>query len=99
MDEKLKNKETLLVVNKSDGNKVKAVKGVDEQGNLESVDPKATNQGEFIQIDEKAGILENFFSNLKREFQDPTPVSYTHLDVYKRQILDGLFTNSHHWYN
>ncbi len=83
MDEKLKNKETLLVVNKSDGNKVKAVKGVDEQGNLESVDPKASNQGEFIQIDEKAGILENFFSNLKREFQDPTHFNFFRSPIEK----------------
>lgn len=30
MDEKLKHKETLLVVNKSDSNKIKAVKGVDD---------------------------------------------------------------------
>lgn len=83
MDEKLKNKETLLVVDKSDGNKVKAVKGVDNQGNLESVDPKATNQGEFIQIDEKAGILENFFSNLKREFQDPTHFNFFRSPIEK----------------
>lgn len=83
MDEKLKNKETLLVVDKNDGNKIKAVKGVDNQGNLESVAPKAGNQGEFIRIDEKAGILENFFSNLKREFQDPTRFHFFRSPVEK----------------
>lgn len=60
MDEKLKNKETLLVVNKNDGNKVKAVKGMDDTGNLNAVDAKEANQGQFIQIDEKAGVLEIF---------------------------------------
>ena len=63
MDEKLKNKETLLVVNKNDTNNVKAVKGVDTNGNLEAVEPTEANQGQFIRINEKAGILENFFSN------------------------------------
>ena len=83
MDEKLKNKETLLVVNKSDGNKVKAVKGVDDTGNLDAVDAKEANQGQFIQIDEKAGVLENFFSNLKREFQDPTHFNFFRSPIEK----------------
>lgn len=83
MDEKLKNKETLLVVNKSDGNKVKAVKNVDTKGNLEAVEPTEANQGQFIQIDEKAGILENFFSNLKREFQDPTHFQFFRSPIEK----------------
>ncbi|MBF0647867.1 DUF3945 domain-containing protein [Dysgonomonas sp. GY75] len=83
MDEKLKNKETLLVVNKSDGNKVKVVKGVDDTGNLDTVDATKANQGQFIRIDEKAGVLENFFSNLKREFQDPTHFNFFRSPIEK----------------
>jgi hypothetical protein len=83
MDEKLKNKETLLVVNKNDTNNVKAVKGVDTNGNLQAVEPTEANQGQFIRINEKAGILENFFSNLKREFQDPTHFSFFRSPIEK----------------
>ena len=83
MDEKLKNKETLLVVNKNDTNNVKAVKGVDTNGNLEAVEPTEANQGQFIRINEKAGILENFFSNLKREFQDPTHFNFFRSPIEK----------------
>lgn len=83
MDEKLKNKETLLVVNKNDDNKVKAVKGVDTNGNLQAVEPTEANQGQFIRINKKAGILENFFSNLKREFQDPTHFSFFRSPIEK----------------
>lgn len=83
MDEKLKNKETLLVVNKNDDNKVKAVKGVDETGNIDAVDATEANKGQFIQIDEKAGVLENFFSNLKREFQDPTHFNFFRSPIEK----------------
>ncbi len=50
-----------MVVDKSNDNKVKAVKGVDADGNMETVEPTAVNQGEFIRIDDKDGILENFF--------------------------------------
>lgn len=83
MDEKLKNKETLLVVNKGDANKVKAVKGVDTNGNIEAVEPTEANQDQFIQINKKAGILENFFSNLKREFQDPTHFNFFRSPIEK----------------
>ena len=83
MDEKLKNKETLLVVNKNDTNNVKAVKGVDTNGNLQAVEPTEANQGQFIRINKKAGILENFFSNLKREFQDPTHFSFFRSPIEK----------------
>ncbi len=72
MDEKLKDKETLLAVDKKDNNRIKAVKGVSANGELATVDATEGNEQDFIQINQRKGILENFFSNLKREFKDPT---------------------------
>lgn len=72
MDEKLKDKETLLAVDKNDDNKIKAVKRVSENGKLSTVEPTTENAEDFIQINQSKGLLENFFSNLKREFKDPT---------------------------
>lgn len=70
--------ESLLVLDKKDGKKVKAVSGVDEQGNLKTVPPKKQNEQDFLKIDKHSNVLENFFSNLARQFKDPT-----HFDFFK----------------
>lgn len=61
-----------MVLDKKDGKKVKAVSGTDEQGNLKTVPPKKQNEQNFLKIDKHGNVLENFFSNLARQFKDPT---------------------------
>ena len=70
--------ESLLVLDKKDGKKVKAVSGTDEKGNLKTVPPKKQNEQDFMKIDKHGNVLENFFTNLARQFKDPT-----HFDFFK----------------
>lgn len=59
----------LLVLDKKK-NKIEAVQGVDDKGNLKSAEPKKSNLMDFIRID-KADPISNFFSNFWRRLNDP----------------------------
>ncbi|MFC3157074.1 DUF3945 domain-containing protein [Chryseobacterium arachidis] len=59
----------LLVLDKKK-NKIEAVQGVDEKGDLKSAEPKKSNLMDFIRID-KADPISNFFSNFWRRLNDP----------------------------
>ena len=60
-------KDVLLVLDKQQG-KVSAVKGIDKDGNLQTVSP--THGGEFMQVDKNSDVFSNFLSNFFRKFQD-----------------------------
>ena len=60
-------KDVLLVLDKQQG-KVSAVKGIDKDGNLQTVSP--THGGEFMQVDKNSDVFSNFISNFFRKFQD-----------------------------
>lgn len=53
-------KDVLLVLDKQQG-KVSAVKGVDKEGNLQTVPP--THGGEFMLVDKNSDVFCNFISN------------------------------------
>ena len=54
----------LLVLDKQQG-KVSAVKGIDKDGNLQTVPP--TQGGEFMQVDKNSDVFSNFISNFYRK--------------------------------
>lgn len=60
-------KDVLLVLDKQQG-KVSAVKGIDKEGNLQTVPP--TQGGEFMQVDKNSDVFSNFISNFFRKYQD-----------------------------
>ena len=60
-------KDVLLVLDKQQG-KVSAVKGIDKEGNLQTVQP--THGGEFMQVDKNSDVFSNFISNFYRKYQD-----------------------------
>ncbi len=57
-------KDVLLVLDKQQG-KVSAVKGIDKDGNLQTVPPTAAHGGEFMQVDKNSDVFSNFLSNWK----------------------------------
>ncbi|WP_053326741.1 DUF3945 domain-containing protein [Chryseobacterium gallinarum] len=59
----------LLVLDKKK-NRIEAVKGVDDSGNLSTTEPKKSNLLEFMRID-KGDPAGNFFSNFLRRLKDP----------------------------
>lgn len=59
----------LLVLDKKK-NRIEAVKGVDEEGNLQTAEPKKSNLLDFMRVD-KGDAIGNFFSNFWRRLNDP----------------------------
>lgn len=83
MDVSKEAKESLLVLDKQDGNKVKAVSGIDDAGKLKTVPPRKEHEQDFLKIDKHSNILENFFSNFMRQVKDPT-----HFEFFKIKTDD-----------
>lgn len=61
----------LLVFNK-EMKKIQAVKGIDENGNLQTVDPIRKNQNQFMRVDKQGDLFSNFFSNFFSQLKNPT---------------------------
>ena len=62
-------KDVLLVLDKQQG-KVSAVKGIDNEGNLQTVEPTQSDSGEFMQVDRNSDVFSNFISNFFRRYQN-----------------------------
>src|SRR5690606_36559716 len=67
--------DVLLVMNK-EKKKIQAVTGVDENGNLKTVDATKKNQSQFMRVDRAGDVFTNFFSNFWRQLKDPTHFSF-----------------------
>ncbi|WP_353148535.1 DUF3945 domain-containing protein [Chryseobacterium sp.] len=64
----------LLVLDKTK-NRIEAVKGVDDDGNLQTTEPKKSNLLDFMKVD-KNDAVSNFFSNFWRRLKDPLPFRF-----------------------
>jgi hypothetical protein len=71
MNEKLKDQDVLLV-KEQNSDELKAVKGIDKNGKLQTVPPTQEHNPDFLRIDKHGNVLENFFSNFMRQVKDPT---------------------------
>lgn len=67
--------EILLVLDK-EKKKIMAVKGIDENGKLETVDPTKKNQNQFMRVDKQGDVFSNFFSNFFSQLKNPTNFSF-----------------------
>jgi hypothetical protein len=67
--------EILLVLDK-EKKKIQAVKGIDENGKLETVDPTRKNQNQFMRVDKQGDFFSNFFSNFFNQLKNPTNFSF-----------------------
>lgn len=75
MEQKNNDQEVLLVKEKN-ANKLKAVSGFDEKGQLKTEAPKQANTGSFLKIDRHSNPLENFFTNFNRQYKNPTDFQF-----------------------
>lgn len=71
----LQSDDVLLVQSKED-NKVRAVKGIDAEGNMQTVNPVKRNQKQFMRVDKHGDLFSNFFSNFLNQLKDPTSFSF-----------------------
>ncbi len=67
--------EILLVLDK-EKKKIQAVKGIDENGKMETVDPTKKNQNQFMRVDKQGDFFSNFFSNFFSQLKNPTNFSF-----------------------
>jgi len=83
MDEK--NKDTIntseelsdiLLVLDKEKKKIMAVKGIDQDGNLETVEPNRKNQNQFMRVDKQGDLFSNFFTNFFSQLKNPTNFSF-----------------------
>ncbi|MDN3706703.1 DUF3945 domain-containing protein [Myroides ceti] len=55
--------------------KIQAVKNIDKDGKMETVDPTGKNQSEFLRVDKHGDFVTNFLSNFWRQLKNPTQFS------------------------
>lgn len=67
--------EILLVIDK-EKKKIQAVKGIDEKGQLETVEPTKKNQNQFMKIDKHGDFFSNFVANFLNQLKNPTQFSF-----------------------
>ena len=67
--------EILLVLDK-EKMKIQAVKSIDENGKMETVDPTKKNQNQFMRVDKNGDFISNFFSNFFSQLKNPTNFSF-----------------------
>ncbi len=71
MEQKMNDQDVLLVKEKKES-KLKAVGGFDNDGKLKTELPKQVNAAGFLKIDRFGNPLENFFTNFRRQYQNPS---------------------------
>jgi len=93
MDEKQKNEELLLVADRDDGGKLKAVdKSSAKDGFLRMLLPTMENLADFMKLDKNSSILEEFFRNFSRQYKQPTDFRFYHVPMALLDTLD-VFTD------
>ena len=56
--------------------KTQAVKSIDENGKMETVEPTKKNQNQFMRVDKSGDFFSNFFSNFFSQLKNPTNFSF-----------------------
>ena len=78
--------EVLVMTNASDGNKPHVVERIEQDGSLKTQPlAKAKPDGDFLKIGRSESILEAFFSNFKRQFDNPSTTRPTSVSTTSRR--------------
>ena len=87
-------KDVLLVLDKQQG-KASAVKGIDKDGNLQTVPPTAAHGGEFMQVDRNGDIFSNLVSNFYRKYQDTAGLELFNVRVSEAEKTAKVIEDNH----
>ncbi|NDV56758.1 DUF3945 domain-containing protein [Bacteroides sp. 519] len=66
----------ILLVFDKEKKAINAVKGIDENGELQTVPPKHEHNNDFLKVDKQGNALENFLKNFFSQLKDPTRFSF-----------------------
>lgn len=93
MQENQYKEELLLVADKDDGGRLKAVdKSSVKDGLLRMLLPTMENLADFMKLDKNSSILEEFFRNFSRQYKQPTDFRFYHVPTALLDTLD-VFTD------
>lgn len=93
MDKEQKDEKVLLVADKDDGGKLKAVaKSPVQDGILRMLLPSLENLEDFLKVEKNNSILEDFFQNLRRQYKQPTDFRFYQIPASLLETLD-VFTD------
>jgi len=89
MDEKLtgSSKQVLLMTDAANPQALKAVSGIDNHGNPQTVNPDKTNLASFLAIDNNGNALENFFKKFLEQNQNP---AHTGFFLMTQNVLEKI---------
>lgn len=94
MDEKVKNdeKKVMLVRQTGEGQdgKLKAVGSIDEDGNIETLDPTAANVAKLFDVNTNQPALEAFFTKFMEQSQDPVKTGISEIFIMAESVLNKL---------
>ena len=62
----------------NEAGKLSVVSGIDKDGKIKTVEPLDTHSAAFMKFKKNDSLLQNFFSNLAKQFKDPS-----HTGVYR----------------
>ncbi|WP_313270594.1 DUF3945 domain-containing protein [Epilithonimonas vandammei] len=80
-------RDTLLVLN-IHNNTIEMVKGIDKEGNLQTVPPENKKENDqLVRVDKHGDLFSNFFSNFYRQLKNPT-----HFNFFKVLEYDAVDT-------
>jgi hypothetical protein len=66
----------ILLVLDQEKMKIVAVKGIDKNGELETVPADKKNQNQFMRVDKQGDLFSNFFSNFFSQLKNPTRFNF-----------------------
>lgn len=66
----------ILLVFDKEKKTINAVKGIDENGELQTVPAKQEHNNDFLKVDKQGNALENFLKNFFSQLKDPTRFSF-----------------------
>lgn len=78
--------ETLLVFD-NEKQTLQAVKDIDKNGKLKTVEPTKENNPDFIRLDKNGDFLSNFYSNFVAQLKDPTRFRVFKIPIPKMDFL------------
>lgn len=80
----------ILLVMDKEKKEIRAVKGIDENGELETVPAKKENKEAFLKFDKNGSMLKNFISNFMRQLKNPTRFDLFKIPVIRLESISKL---------
>lgn len=85
--------DVLLVMDKEE-KKIRAVKGIDENGELQTVPAKKEHNNDFLKLDKHGDILSNFLSNFMNQAKDPTRFRFFKVPAKIAEKVAAIFQSN-----